>query len=614
MHASNIRDDGTKKVGGYARVSTFEQVEKGTSIDEQKRLIMEECERRGWHLERIYCDEGVSGRFIDRKELQDLHRDAQMGLFEIIMFTKSDRLTRSIRDLSNLWHDWTEWGMEIICIEQPEISSKGVYGKMLRNLLGIFAEWERDSIIERTTSGRMAKWRNGEAFMGTLPYGYVFDKTNREIVIDPEKARICRRIFDMYIKQQLGTREIALRLSNASVPSPRGLHNWQFASVLKILQNPAYAGKAELNMYKFKTVLSKNSQRYKRRSKEKKDRNQWITVQYPPIISKSTHLMTLERMKSSSSWWLFKRSHKCHGKHFLLENIPIFCGECGGKMIIHAVEKGSERRLYSYYRCRRNAMSRKEIATMYRNPRRCDMRIDARTLDHFIIGQIMELLNGIVSIIRRGLTDLTLNRLLEKAEVHTAANFIKKVSLHANDMECFRIAAWEVKKCSRAEIEHSEIVPRDHAKQSLGAIMVRGPALRRCDEKSKYEIDCYKISSEQVIRKISPILSTEIKFCMDRMTFDQKKHIIEYLLLSEGGGKCEIRWATSSDKCDEQENLTFLPKGRYTSGAFRNLPQIVKITFFADLRRIHDLVWDAGNISMKQPRCEYIDHQDPIGP
>jgi hypothetical protein len=382
----------------------------------------------------------------------------------------------------------------------------------------------------------------------------------------------------MYLKQQFGTREIALRLSTASVPSPRGFHNWQFSSVLKILQNPAYAGQAQLNMYKFKTVVSKNSQRYKRRSKEKKDRSQWITVDYPPIISKSTHLMTLERMKSSPSW-LFKRSNKCHGKHFLLENIPLFCGECGGKMCMHAVEKGSEPTLYSYYRCRRNAMSRKEIATMYRDPHRCDLRVDAHTLDNFFIGQIIELLSGIVSIVHRGLTDLTLNKLLETAQVHPAANYIRNVSLHANDMECFRIGAWEVRKCSRTEMEHSETVYREHAEQSTRATSIRSSAMRRCNQMNEFEIDCYRLSSEQVIRKITPTLSTEIKCCIDRMTFEQKKRVIESILLSECGGKSEIRWATSSDKCDVQEELTFLPKGRYTRGVFRNLPQIVKISF-----------------------------------
>ncbi len=39
-----------KQVGGYVRVSTFEQAEKGTSIDEQKKVIRQECKRRGWQL------------------------------------------------------------------------------------------------------------------------------------------------------------------------------------------------------------------------------------------------------------------------------------------------------------------------------------------------------------------------------------------------------------------------------------------------------------------------------------------------------------------------------------------------------------------------------------
>lgn len=591
----------SRKVGGYARVSTFEQAEKGTSIDEQKRLILEECLQRGWQLVQIYCDEGASGKMMDRQGLQDLQRDAQMGLFQIIMFTKSDRLTRSMRDLSNLWHDWTEWGLEIICVEQPEISSKGIYGKMLRHLLGIFAEWERDAIIERTTSGRMAKWRKSESFMGTLPYGYAFDKNNRKIVLHPEKARICKRIFKMYLNQKLGSREIALRLSKACVPSPRGKNNWQFSTVLKILQNPAYAGKAELNMYKFETSMSKNNQRYKRRSKEKKDRSKWITIIFPPIISTVSHLKILERLKLSPSW-LFKRSNKCYGKLFLLENISLFCGECGRKMSIHALEKGTQPTVYyTYYRCRRNAMSRKEIATMYQNPCRCDMRADAHTLDNFIFGQVIELLSGIVSIIRRGLTELTMQKIMERAQIHPATLFMKKASRQTEHQECYRIAGWEVTKCSEIELEYIKNVYREYSKNSKAMKNNPDPAMRRCNQSDQFEIDYFRISSMQVIRQEPPNLSTEISHYMDGLTFEQKKRVIESIISPEYGGKCIIRWATPSDISDGREELSSLPKGRFTSGAFRNVPQIVQITFFADLSRIQALVWGAGHDSIPQP-------------
>ena len=597
MQTSNTGENVGKKVGGYARVSTFEQAEKGTSIDEQKRLIHEECLHRGWQLVQIYCDEGASGKMMDRQGLQDLHRSAQMGLIETIMFTKSDRLTRSIRDLSNLWHDWTEWGLEIICIEQPEISSKGIYGKMLRNLLGIFAEWERDSIIERTTSGRMARWRNVEAIMGTLPYGYEFDRTNRKIVIHPEKGRICKRIFKMYLNQQLGTREIALRLSKSSVPSPRGKNNWQFSTVLKILQNPAYAGKAELNMYKYEISVSRNNQQYKKRSKEKKDRSQWITIEFPPIISKLIHLKVLERLKSSPSW-LFKRNDKYHGKHFLLENISLFCGECGRKMSTHALGKGTQPTVYAYYRCRRNTMSRKEIATMYQNPYRCDIRADAHTLDNFIFGQVMELLSGIIRIVHRGLTELSMQNIIERAQIQPAALFMKKASLQTDDLECYSIAAWKVTKCNEVELEYIKNLYREYSVSMRNNF---SPAVQRSHQINQYEIDYYRISSEQVIRQGPPNLSTEIFEYVNGMTFEQKKRVIESIISPEYGGKCVIRWAAPSNISDRRENWSSLPKERFTSGAFRNLPQIVQITFFTDLSRIQALVWSEGNGCKTQP-------------
>ena len=601
MQTSNSDEYLGKKVGGYARVSTYEQAEKGTSIDEQKRIILEECLRHGWQLVQMYCDEGVSGGMTDRQGLRDLQRDAQMGLFQTIMFTKSDRLARSIRDLSNLWHDWTEWGLEIICVEQPEINSNGIYGKMLRNLLGIFAEWERDIIIERTTSGRMARWRNIEAIMGTLPYGYEFDRNNRKIVLHPEKAIVCKRIFKMYLHQELGTREIALRLSKASIPSPRGKNKWHFATIIKILKNPAYAGKSEFNMYKIEYTISRNDQRYKRRSKEKKDRSKWITIEFPPIISQKSHHKILDQMNLNSTL-LFKRGNKYYGKFFLLENIHVICGECGGKMTIHAIRKRNQpSTYYAYYRCLRNKMSRKEIALLSYSRCRCDMRVDAQTLDNYVVWQVMELLSGIVSIARRGLTELSLQKIMERAQIHPAALLMKNTSLKAEHPACYGIAGWEVTKCSESELKYINNTYREYSKYSKAMNNNLDPAMRRCDRNDQFKIDYLKMSSVQVIRQVPINLSTEISYNMDGMTFEQKKHVIESIISPESGGKCVIRWATDSDISNGQEELSSLPNGRFTSGAFRNAPQIAQIAFYTDLSRIQTLVWGAGNDFISKP-------------
>lgn len=594
MHTSNSEEHLMKKVGGYARVSTFEQAEKGTSIDEQKRLILGECLLRGWQLVKIYCDEGASGRMTHRQGLSELQRDARMGLFQIIMFTKSDRIARSIRDLSNLWHDWTEWGLEIICVEQPEINSNGIYGKMLRNLLGIFAEWERDIIIERTTSGRMARWRKTESIMGALPYGYEFDRNNRTIVLHPEKAIICKRIFRMFLHKELGAREIALRLSKASIPSPQGKIKWHFATILRILKNPAYAGKSELNMNKIEYTISKNDLQYKRRSKEKKDKSEWITIEYPPIISQRSHHKILEQMKLNST--LFKRGNKCYGKLFLLENIHVTCGECGRKMTIHALRKRNQQNeYYTYYRCQRNKMSRKEIAALSHNNYRCDMRVDANTLDNFVFRQVMELLSGIVSIARQGLTELSMQKIIERAKIQPAVHFIRNASLDAEHPECCRIASWKVTKCNESELIFIKKTDREYSKYSEAMKYYPDPGIRRCDQNDQFESDYVKINSMQVIGQEPINPSAEKLYNIDEMTFEERKRITESIISPKYGGKCIIRWSTPSDIYNRQEELSSPSKSRFASGAFRHDPQIAQITFYADLSRIQTLVWGVGN-------------------
>ena len=585
-----------KKVAGYVRVSTFEQAEKGTSIDEQKRIIREECLKRGWQLVQIYCDEGASGKLIDRQGLRDLQRHAQSGMFQTIMFTKSDRLTRSIRDLSNLWHEWTEAELEIICVEQPEINSKGIYGKMMRNLLGIFAEWERDAIIERTASGRMARWRNNEAIMGALPYGYEFDRDHRGIVYNFDKKNICKRIFRMYLNQGLNTREIALRLSKASIPTPRGRNcHWHYATINKLLKNPAYTGKAEFNMYKYETLIGKNDQQYTRRSTEKKDKDKWITMKFPPIISKESHNKILERMKSKSS--LFSRTNRCYEKYFLLENIRFFCGECGGKMKMSLSRKRHRPdKLYAYYRCLRNSMTQRELASLHQDLCRCDMRVDAHTLDNFIFGQVMEFLGGMVSFARRGLSDLSLQKITERTHAWRKTLSTGEQPFQTGHQDGDRLADWVLKRCDESELRYIKECYKKYSPNSSVMNKKLDSARYPCDHVDEFANIVFRIRSERVMKSDSIIHSPEISSYTDGMTIEEKKRVIESVIAPEYGGKCDIIWAMHSDaSSNRSEEISPRNTGKFSKGAFRTNPQIIQITFYADLSKIQTLIWGTGN-------------------
>jgi hypothetical protein len=230
------------------------------------------------------------------------------------------------------------------------------------------------------------------------------------------------------------------------------------------------------------------------------------------------------------------------------------------------------------------------------------MRVDANTLDNFVFWQVMELLSGIVSIARRGLKELSMQKIIERAQIQPAVHFIKNSSLDAEHPECYRIASWEVTKCNESELIYIKNTDREYSKYSEAMKFYPDPEMRRYDKNDQSESDYVKISSTQVIRQGPINHSTEILYNIDEMTFEERKRITESIISPKYGGKCIIRWSTPSDIYNRQEELSSPSKGRFTSGAFRNDPQIAQITFYADLSRIQTLVWGVGNDFMSPAR------------
>ncbi len=185
-----------KRVAGYARVSTASQASDGTSLVEQKRKIEDMCRREGYDLVGFYSDGGVSGGSTQRPELRRLIKDAKDGRFDTVLFTKLDRLGRSLRDICNLYHELNEeLHLELVSIDDPTINTRGPMGKALIGLVAIFAEFERAMIRERTVAGRKSKWEGGSAIIGDIPYGYR-EANSRAIEIDTEQAAVYRRIVE----------------------------------------------------------------------------------------------------------------------------------------------------------------------------------------------------------------------------------------------------------------------------------------------------------------------------------------------------------------------------------------------------------------------------------
>ena len=181
-----IAEKGLKAVG-YIRVSTDEQAKEGFSLDAQESRIRSYCEAKGWNLARVYRDEGISGKNLDRPGVQSLITDLKSNGINVVVILKLDRLTRSIRDLGLLIDDL--FGGVALASVAEGFDSSTAAGEMVMNLLGTVAQWERKVIGERTKAVLDHKADRSE-WRGRIPYGFQMGEDGKLIEIPEEIENI----------------------------------------------------------------------------------------------------------------------------------------------------------------------------------------------------------------------------------------------------------------------------------------------------------------------------------------------------------------------------------------------------------------------------------------
>jgi len=97
-------------------------------------------------------DYAQSGKNLERKALKKMMELVDKKKIDFIIFTKLDRLARSLQDLLNLCQKFNEKGVKIIAVEQ-NIDTSTSQGRLSFQILGAFAEFERNLIRERLTQG-----------------------------------------------------------------------------------------------------------------------------------------------------------------------------------------------------------------------------------------------------------------------------------------------------------------------------------------------------------------------------------------------------------------------------------------------------------------------------
>jgi DNA invertase Pin-like site-specific DNA recombinase len=138
-----------KRAALYVRVSTDEQ-----TVESQLAQLRQVAERRGWTVVAEYKDEGISGaKGRDKRPgLDEMLNDASRRKFDVMMVWAIDRLGRSLIDLLGTIQHLEACGVDLY-LDQQSIDTTTPMGKLLFQVTGAFAEFERSMIRQRINAG-----------------------------------------------------------------------------------------------------------------------------------------------------------------------------------------------------------------------------------------------------------------------------------------------------------------------------------------------------------------------------------------------------------------------------------------------------------------------------
>ncbi len=179
----------TTRAVGYIRVSTDKQAEHGVSLEAQHAKLTQYAALYDIELVDIIVDAGVSAKTLDRPGLQRALGMLRKGQASALLVAKLDRLTRSVKDLGTLVEEYFSSANITLLSVADSIDTRTAAGRLVLNVLGSVAQWERETIGERTAEALAHKREQGQRTSLHAPYGFrIADEGKRLVADDAEQA------------------------------------------------------------------------------------------------------------------------------------------------------------------------------------------------------------------------------------------------------------------------------------------------------------------------------------------------------------------------------------------------------------------------------------------
>jgi site-specific DNA recombinase len=353
----------------YARVSTRRQEQEAT-IESQLDRLLSYAQQHEYELpaDLQFVDQAVSGQRLARPGLDRLRDAAAAGAFATLLCLSPDRLARNLGAQQVVLDELRRAAVTVIFLDQPSLGDSP-QAKLLLDIQGAFAEYERVLISDRMRRGRLYHLRQGQAVPYPAPYGYRYQPAQGQQTArwlpEPTEAAVVEQAFVWYTQDSLRLGALAQRLNQRHVPGPDGA-TWHVSTLGRLLRQSAYRGLAYYN--RRQTDASGLGER--RRQGQGRLRfprytmrpaTEWIPCAVPALVSDELWQAAQERLVLQSRFAPRNSQHT-----YLLRGLLV-CSVCG-----HTLQ-GRTQRGVGYYTCVYGGAQRPPDVPPHTRWLRCDV-------------------------------------------------------------------------------------------------------------------------------------------------------------------------------------------------------------------------------------------------
>ena len=297
----------------YARYSSDNQREE--SIEGQIRECTAYAEKNGITVIKHYIDRALSAKTDNRPDFQQMIKDSEKRLFDIVLVWKLDRFARNRYDSAHYEYLLERNHVKLVSATEPISDSPA--GIMVKSMLTGMAEYYSAELSEKVVRGMTENVLKGKYNGGTIPIGFKVDE-EKFFQVDPLKAPFVVEAFQRY-NDGATMKELMNWLNDSGVTTNRN-QKFTYNSVQTLLTNKRYIGENQ-----FKDIVMPDS--------------------IPAIVDKDLFEEVQQKIKKNSR---APARHKAEDDYLL--TTKLFCGMCGA-MMFGECGTGRNKVVHHYYKC-----------------------------------------------------------------------------------------------------------------------------------------------------------------------------------------------------------------------------------------------------------------------